>query len=123
MKAILLTIFFLTSVSASAERLVCWDKYDHLNHRPMVTAQILSDNKITNLKLGDVGIEGVLVGKPNPRSRKYKNFNYFATGSESGRGYVILPKNILDHETYFSAAYYGSNGEGGGTMHLNCLVR
>jgi hypothetical protein len=111
------------AIQASAASLVCWEKYNRSNRNPVVTARIISDNQIVDLNNNGVIYKGILVGKKNPRARKYKGFNYFDTSSGNGRGSLVLPANLLAQDSYFYAASYGNDEDGGGTLHLNCLVR
>jgi hypothetical protein len=102
MKVLLFTILFTTTASAYAGELACWNTYARRGARPVLTATIVNNNTLSNVKinLSDesrasyqlVESQGKIKGEEITSNRSpYKGNNAFALETD---GRLVIPTDL-----------------------------
>jgi hypothetical protein len=118
---ILALFLVLISINVQAATLACWNKRDS-SRQPVITATVVSKNKLTDLTDSDVNVAGTLIGKVNKKATKYKGYLYFVYSIGNTDVETILPPKFSETTGYFDAISRANSPEGGGTTYLRCRV-
>ena len=129
------TILFSTQfASAAPHALTCWPSFKML--KPAITAVAVDKTTLTKVVLQDYmnsGAEpltlsqGPIVGRVNPKARKYIGYLYFnysgrAHGGDAFKGSIILPPDFATISGPFQGYDVSSSGDAGGTLRMTCAT-